>query len=145
MEWWEDIDDSLSIKPTEPYTFMVVANVSKLFNMTEKALGLKEQKRLLKYIDVYKNIRSHYEMYLKTHHNQGISLPMLIGVNDVFVEHMESDDFSKKIENKIAVGSDMKMLDTVVFPMQTNDYSIKAEDRVNTIMKIEVSEVIICG
>jgi len=102
-EWWEDKEDLLGIKPTEPYTFIVVADIARLFNITGKALGEYEQKRLLKYINVYKNVRSHYKMYLKATYGNEVALPVSISVAEKNDGRGTSPQYKNSGADKISI------------------------------------------
>lgn len=63
VEWFEEgepLVDALYSKA--PYTFYIRVNVSNLFLNMSNSLDATLQKKLLKYIDMYKNVRSEFEL-----------------------------------------------------------------------------------
>jgi hypothetical protein len=123
VEWWEDdfLLDDLEIKPTNPYTFAVVLDVSKFYKNSIRILSENEQRRVLKYLHIYKNVRSHFDFYLKINLQQNFSPVSIAQIVELQTEELESIDFSKASINSIGYTNTVGIQDTEIRDLESKD------------------------
>jgi phage tail P2-like protein len=123
VEWWEDdfLLDDLEIKPTNPYTFAVVLDVSKFYKNSIRILSENEQRRVLKYLHIYKNVRSHFDFYLKINLQQNFSPVPITQLTELKTEELESKDFSKVSTNSIGYTNTVGIQDTEMRNLESKD------------------------
>jgi len=118
-EWWENKDDPFGINPTEPYTFNLVLDVANFYENSKKVFTEKEQRRILKYLYIYKNVRSHFDMYIKYSSQNDMALPAFADVAEIATEMCESRDFVQATTNAVGAVGISSMRDSALFSLQS--------------------------
>jgi phage tail P2-like protein len=123
VEWWQDdkLLSDLEIKPIEPYTFIVVIDVVTFYTNTEKFMNEMQQRRLLKYLTIYKNVRSYFDMYLKISTENQIGFGNFADTTEIDVEECETKDFEKKTTNELGAVGYTRARDTAIVEMQNRN------------------------
>jgi phage tail P2-like protein len=142
VEWWQNDTtmEELGIKPQEPYTFAVVLDVAKFYNSSKTLLSESEQRRILKYLYIYKNVRSHFDFYLKTNIKNSISAPSIAELTECKVETLEGEDYQKESTQSISYTSIADIRDTEIRNLESVDSKKVADLNIANFSSAELIE-----
>jgi hypothetical protein len=115
IEWWQNdrTMEELSIKPDKPYKFAVILDVAKFYATSKGILDTDTQRRILKYLYIYKNVRSHFDLILKTNMEDDIAVITDAELIECSVKELEFEDFSQNTTpSEVAYSAMANMLDT---------------------------------
>jgi len=143
VEWWQSDStmEGLGIKPQEPYTFAVVLDVAKFYNSSKSLLSESEQRRILKYLYIYKNVRSHFDFYLKTNMQNSISASITTELTECKTERLEGKDFVQDSNpNSISYISIADIQDTEIRELESVDSKKVANLNIGNFGSAELTE-----
>jgi len=119
IEWWENKVDPFEINPTEPYTFVIVLDIVNFYEKTKRIFTEYEERRVLKYLNIYKNVRSHFNMYLKASSQNDIALPIFTDMSEIVTEDCKSKDFTQATQKNVGAVGISSMRDSSIFELQS--------------------------
>jgi len=108
-EWWEDKEDPFGINPTKPYTFSIVLDITKFYQNSKRVFNEYEQIRVLKYLHIYKNVRSHFYFYIKASCENRVSLLSSVKVAEIENRNAVSKDYKKDSDVAVSLVSSIEI------------------------------------
>ena len=142
IEWWEDKDNPLDINPTKPYTFAVILDVAKFYKNSKRILSESEQRRVLKYLDIYKNVRSKFDFYLRVCSENNMAMSTSASIGEIVIERAESLDFKIDKTNVLGAIAVSNMRDTAVIEMINKNEQQNSKSEISFATAVSTAEIL---
>lgn len=103
IEWFEDLDDPTNTISREPFTFIIVSTVENFLEAKSVELDEITQKRLISFVERFKNARSRFEYILKSDKTQGLAAISQFSVINMIDQTMYTQPSQEHEEEEISL------------------------------------------